>query len=176
VQTLVNDFRTSERALGVLLTYRTRRISRSGAAVSPGFPDDGALARIVRRPNGAIEYVMRTALGDAALTLQFGHQEVAVLFQDPSGLPLSGEVFLIRTKLCVPGGMFLQVSAGDTCSPACVYFAGICPPSGNAVVVSVIAGRGGCPPPAGCRPRPPGVCARTAIGSMPRSAIIANPY
>jgi signal transduction histidine kinase/ActR/RegA family two-component response regulator len=98
VQTLVDDFRTSERALGVLLTYRTRRISRSGAAVSHGFPDDGALAGIVRRPDGAIEYVMRTALGDGALTLQFGHQEVAVLFQDPSGLPLSGEVFLIDSE------------------------------------------------------------------------------
>ena len=38
VQTLVNDFRASERAEGVLLTYRNRRISRSGATISPARP------------------------------------------------------------------------------------------------------------------------------------------
>ncbi len=52
---------------------------------------------------------------------------------------------MCSTKLTVPGGTLVHVSAGDTCSPACVYLAGIGSPSGNAVVVSVSAGRGGCP-------------------------------
>src|SRR5207253_9591124 len=42
----------------------------------------------------------------------------------------------------------LHVSAGDASSPACVCFIGICPPSGHAVVDSVIT----CTAP---RPRPP---------------------
>src|SRR5262245_44039732 len=56
---------------------------------------------------------------------------------------------MCNTKVTVPAGVFVHASAGDTWSPACVYFAGICPPSGNAVVVSVI-GLGGGPPAAGC--------------------------
>src|SRR5215217_1802795 len=65
------------------------------------------------------------------------------------------------------GGVFVHVSAGDTCSPACVYFAGIGSPSAHAGVVSVIAGAGApparCPPP--CRPPAAGgcPCAATAI-------------
>jgi hypothetical protein len=50
---------------------------------------------------------------------------------------------MCRKKLTVPGGVLVQLSAGETCSPAWVYFAGIGSPSGNAGVVSVIAGRGG---------------------------------
>ena len=38
VETLVSDFRASERAEGVLLTYRKRVIIRSGAAVDWGRP------------------------------------------------------------------------------------------------------------------------------------------
>jgi hypothetical protein len=49
---------------------------------------------------------------------------------------------MCRTKLSVPGGTLVQFNAGDTCSAACVYFTGICPPSGNAGVVNVSAGRG----------------------------------
>ena len=47
------------------------------------------------------------------------------------------------TKLCVPGGTLVQARAGDTCSPAWVYFTGICAPSANAVVVKVSGGRAG---------------------------------
>src|SRR5262245_61994062 len=54
---------------------------------------------------------------------------------------------ILRTKLCVPAGTFVHLSSGETCSPACVYFGGICPPSAHAVVVRVIgAGRGWAPP------------------------------
>jgi signal transduction histidine kinase/CheY-like chemotaxis protein len=96
VQTLVNEFRASERAEGLLLTYRNRRISRSGAAVQPGPPEGDALARIVRRADGAIEYVMTAALDDAVLTTQFGHQDVWALFESAgSSLGSTGEVFLL---------------------------------------------------------------------------------
>jgi signal transduction histidine kinase/ActR/RegA family two-component response regulator len=95
VQTLVNDFRASERAEGVLLTYRNRRISRSGATISLGAPPGDALARIVKRADGAIEYVMTATLDDAALTTLFGHQEVWSLFEGGSGLGSSGELFLV---------------------------------------------------------------------------------
>jgi hypothetical protein len=36
VRTMVNDFRRSERALGALLTYRSRRVIRSGEPVPAG--------------------------------------------------------------------------------------------------------------------------------------------
>jgi hypothetical protein len=52
---------------------------------------------------------------------------------------------MCKTKLTVFGGVLVHVNGGDTCSPACVYFTGIGSPSGQAVVVSVIA-RGGGPP------------------------------
>lgn len=99
VDTLVTDFRVSERAEGVVLTYRNRTISRSGGLVAPGTvhgiaPGD-ALARVVRKADGAIEYVMAAALGDAVLTTQFGNQEVWTLFEGGAGLGSGGEVFLV---------------------------------------------------------------------------------
>jgi signal transduction histidine kinase/ActR/RegA family two-component response regulator len=95
VQTMVDDFRTSERALGTLLTYGRRRIRRSGRPVSAGAPPAGALARVMVRDNGAVEYVMRTSLGSIALAMQFDHDEVADLFRDQSGLGRRGEAFLV---------------------------------------------------------------------------------
>src|SRR5262245_50267715 len=71
-----------------------------------------------------------------------------------------------RTNVTVPAGVFVHVNAGDTCSPACVYFAGIWPPSGNAVVVNVM-GRGAGPPAAGC-------CAWAAIAVVTSMARISN--
>ena len=85
VDTLVTDFRASERAEGVLLTYRKRIIIRSGAPVDPGAAPGDALARIVKQADGAIEYVMTATLGDAVLTTQFGHQDVWALFEGAAG-------------------------------------------------------------------------------------------
>src|SRR5947208_15357837 len=70
---------------------------------------------------------------------------------------------MCSTKLAVFGGALVQVSAGETCSPACVYLAGIGAPSANAVVFKVIAGPAGAPP-ARWPPWPPagGVCAASA--------------
>ena len=96
VETLVTDFRASERAEGVLLTYRKRRITSSGQTVMPSAPPPGdALARIVRRADGTVEYVMTAVLDDAVLTTQFGHEDVWTLFEGGAGLGASGEVFLV---------------------------------------------------------------------------------
>ena len=96
VETLVTDFRTSERAEGVLLTYRKRRITSSGAIVMPGSaPPGDALARIVRRADGTVEYVMTAMLDAAVLTTQFGNQEVWTLFEGGAGLGSAGEVLLV---------------------------------------------------------------------------------
>jgi signal transduction histidine kinase len=95
VEALVSDFRASERAEGVLLTYRKRVIIRSGAAVAPGAVPGDALARIIKQADGAIQYVMTATLGDAVLTTQFGHQDVWALFEGAAGLGSSGELFLV---------------------------------------------------------------------------------
>jgi signal transduction histidine kinase/CheY-like chemotaxis protein len=95
VQTMVDDLRKSEHALGALLTYRNRSITRSGAAVTQSVAAGDAVARVIRLPAGAIEYAVTATLGPAALKLQFGHDEVAALFEDRAGLGPSGEVFLL---------------------------------------------------------------------------------
>ncbi len=95
VETLVSDFRASERAEGVLLTYRKRVIIRSGAAGDRGAVPGDALARIIKQPDGAIEYAMTATLGDAVLTTQFGHQDVWALFEGAAGLGAGGELFLV---------------------------------------------------------------------------------
>ena len=93
-RTMVNDFRTSERALGAVLTYRSRRVARSGARVSAGSPPPGVLAHVIVRPDGAAQYVTAATRRQTMLTLLFDHQEVAALFEDQSGLSRTGEVYL----------------------------------------------------------------------------------
>ena len=95
LRTMVDDFRTSERALGAQLTYRTRRLRRSGRPVSIERPDPGTLAKVIRRPDGALDYVMKATLRETALALQFDYEEVAAQFEDQSGLGRNGEVFLV---------------------------------------------------------------------------------
>jgi signal transduction histidine kinase/CheY-like chemotaxis protein len=95
VRPMVDDFRKSERALGALLTYRNRRIKRSGERVSSETPAPGALAKVVHTADGTVEYVMKATRRDAALTLQFDHEQVERLFADHSAFGRSAEVFLI---------------------------------------------------------------------------------
>ena len=95
LRTMVDDFRISERAVGARLTYRTRRLRRSGRLVSVEAPDPGTLAKVIRRPDGALDYVMKATLGETALALQFDYDEVAAQFEDQSGLGRDGEVFLV---------------------------------------------------------------------------------
>jgi signal transduction histidine kinase/CheY-like chemotaxis protein len=102
VRPMVDDYRKSEDALGAVLTYRDRRVRRSGVRVSVEAPADGALAKVVRAANGDVEYVMKAKHGAAVLTLQFNHDEVANLFGDHSAFGRSAEIFLIDS-----GGRFL---------------------------------------------------------------------
>ena len=95
VRTMVDDYRNGERASGALLTYGARRIRRSGRpVVAADLPPLGALAKVIRRQDGGVEYVMRARMGEVTLAVQFDHQEVADLFRDQWGLGPGGEVFL----------------------------------------------------------------------------------
>lgn len=95
VRPMLDDFRKSERAVGALLTYRNRRVSRSGQRFTDETPAAGALAKVVRTPDGAIEYVMKGRRRDLAVTLRFSHEPVAHLFDDYPAFGRGGDVFLI---------------------------------------------------------------------------------
>ena len=51
IRPMLDDFRKSERSLGALLTYRNRRIRRSGERVADETPTAGALVTVVRTPD-----------------------------------------------------------------------------------------------------------------------------
>ena len=110
---MVDDFRQSERAVGALVTYRKRQLRPSGRRVSLQGPAAPALARVVRTPDEAIEYVMKAQRGDLALTLQFNDDQVAKLFfEDDGGFGRSAEVFLLDAS-----GQFLTPSAHAAGTP-----------------------------------------------------------
>ena len=106
---MVDDFRRSERAVGALLTYRNRRIRRSGQRVSGETPAPGALAKVVRSADGAVEYVMKAHRRQAALAMQFDNEQVAKLFGDQLAFGRNAEVFLIGDD-----GQFLTPSRTDS--------------------------------------------------------------
>ena len=106
VQPMINDFRRSERALGVQLTYRNRSIRRSGQRVRDLTPAPGALATVVRDADGNVEYVMKARRRQAALTLRFDHEQVERLFEDQSAFGRGAEAFLFDS-----GGHFLDGSS-----------------------------------------------------------------
>jgi signal transduction histidine kinase len=105
VRPMVDDFRKSERALGALLTYRARRVRRSGQRVADEAPPAGALAKVVRTDDGAVDYVMKARRRDLALTLRFSHDQVDKVFHDYSAFGRSAEVFLIDAEgqFVIPG-------------------------------------------------------------------------
>ena len=94
VRPMVDDFRKSERALGVELAYRDRRVQRSGQRITGGAPTGGALVSIVRATDGSIEYGMHTSRRDTVVKLQFDDEEVASLFDDASTVGHGGALFL----------------------------------------------------------------------------------
>jgi signal transduction histidine kinase/ActR/RegA family two-component response regulator len=106
VRPVLDDFRKSEGAIGAVLTSGQRVVSRSGARVSREIPGANALARVVRSATRDVEYVMRASHQQAALTVQFNHQEVAKLFGDQPTLSRNAQVFLVDGN-----GEFLDSSA-----------------------------------------------------------------
>ena len=113
VRTMVDDFRESERALGVTLSYGNRRLRRSGAPVPAATVPPGSLARVTRAPDGEIEYIMIAAKGQTVLTQRFDSKQVADLFDDQSSLGRTGEVFLVDHS-----GEFLIPARHDSPAPS----------------------------------------------------------
>ena len=105
VRPMVDDFRKSERALGAMLTYRGRRVIRSGQRVTPAAPDSG-LVTIARVGAQSVEFVITTTRLASALTLQFDDEDVVALFDDASALGRDATIFLVDSQ-----GRFLASSA-----------------------------------------------------------------
>jgi signal transduction histidine kinase/ActR/RegA family two-component response regulator len=113
VRTMVDDFRESERAMGVTLTYGNRRVRRSGAAVPTVAVPPGSYAHVMRAPDGEIEYIMKATQGRTTLALRFDSRQVEDLFDDQSSLGRTGEVFLVDRA-----GGFLIPARLDTTTPS----------------------------------------------------------
>ncbi|HJR58453.1 MAG TPA: hybrid sensor histidine kinase/response regulator [Vicinamibacterales bacterium] len=115
VRPMVDDFRRGERALGALLTYRDRRVRRSGQRVTDDSPIAGALAKVVRKSDGTVEYVMKARRRQAALVVRFDHEPVARLFSDQSGFGRSAEVFLLdhSGQFLTPSRPALSSTSGE---------------------------------------------------------------
>ena len=94
IRPMSDDFLRSQRATGLTVTYRGRRLYRSGKPITAEAPAPGTLARVVRRPEGAIEYVMRASRRETVVVMLFNDEEVAPLF-DPSSLSRTGAIFLV---------------------------------------------------------------------------------
>jgi len=107
-RTMVDDFRRSERALGVVLRYRNRVIRRSGRVASGVVPPPGALAGVVRSDNGVVQYLMKAAQRETTLTLQFDDDGVDQLFGQSPGVGRGDEVVLVGF-----GGEFLAPRRHD---------------------------------------------------------------
>jgi len=113
VAPMLEDFLRNEHALGALLTYRERRLRRGGERVDHVRPAPGALADIVRRPNGDVTYSMYAERADLALTTRFGADTVEPLFASVSTFGRAAEVFLLDSE-----GRFLASSNRDAGTPA----------------------------------------------------------
>src|SRR4029450_8826243 len=75
--------------------YGNRRLRRAGKPVPAGAIPPGSLARVIRTPDGSIEYLMAATRRLTSIALRFDDQQVADLFDDHGGLGQSGELFLV---------------------------------------------------------------------------------
>ncbi len=95
VRPMVDEFRKGEAASGLLVTYKTRTLRRSGLRTIGAAPAPGSLATIIRGADGTIRYEVRAARAALAVTLQFSEEAIARLFLQPSGLGPGSEVALV---------------------------------------------------------------------------------
>jgi signal transduction histidine kinase len=93
VATMVQEFRTTERASGVHLTYEGRRLANAGDT-SAYIVQPGAIASIVQTPDNLTEFSIVASRGPAQLTVQFDGAEIESMFTQRAGLGDGGEVFL----------------------------------------------------------------------------------
>ena len=94
IRPMADDFRRSQRATALIVTYRGRRLYRSGDRIDVAAPAAGTLARVVRKPDGTVEYLMHASRRETVVAMQFDNEEVAPLF-DPSTLSRNGALFLV---------------------------------------------------------------------------------
>jgi signal transduction histidine kinase/ActR/RegA family two-component response regulator len=98
VRPMVEDLRKTERALGVLLSYRQRRLHRAGQRITTTLVSSPALATVVRARDGSTEYATQASRRDTVVTLQFDDEEVVTLFDGGSDMVRGGTVFLVDGK------------------------------------------------------------------------------
>ena len=98
VATMVQEFRTTEHASGVQLTYEGRRLASAGDTSSYTV-QPGAIASIVRTPDNRTEFRIVASRGPAQLTVQFDGAEIESMFAQRAGLGERGEVFLTDAAL-----------------------------------------------------------------------------
>ena len=106
VPSMVEGFRSSERALGALLSYRKRTVYRSGDRVSDPSPTAGALATVLRTDDGGPNYVMKIRRREVFLTLKFDDDQIGPLFVDQPDSDRTAEVYLLDSR-----GQFLTTSS-----------------------------------------------------------------
>lgn len=94
---MVRDFRVSERATAVRVDYRGRRIASSGPELSSAPVLPGAMASVLFKPNGRLEFQTETTHGDLRLVMRFDGEDEEAIFSDSAGLRSHGEVFLADT-------------------------------------------------------------------------------
>ena len=93
VAVMVQEFRTTERASSVQLTYAGQPLAAAGQPA--GYVvQSGAVASIVRSPDNRTEFGVVASRGAALLTVQFDRAEIEALFSQRAGLGDGGEVFL----------------------------------------------------------------------------------
>ena len=115
VRTMVDDFRRSERALGVALRNRGRLVRRSGQPVPAVRPPAGAFAAIVRGEDDAVQYAMNAAQGQTTLAILFDDSGIAPLFRDRAGALRRDEVVLVdyRGEFLAPRRQDLSTLPAD---------------------------------------------------------------
>jgi signal transduction histidine kinase len=113
VQTLMHEFRETERASGVVLLYGGYRLVWSGDGIEPFTVEPPALTRLAWRDDGRPVFRMRATRGRAQLLIEFDETEVAAFFRDRSGLGEDGEVYMADAA-----GRFLTPARySDTATP-----------------------------------------------------------
>jgi signal transduction histidine kinase/CheY-like chemotaxis protein len=94
VQTVLDEFRTTEHAANGLLTYRARRLAQSGSPVPAPPPAAGAIVRMLHREDGGSDYAIEVRRADLALALRFAAEDLNTIFMARYGLGDRGEVLL----------------------------------------------------------------------------------
>jgi signal transduction histidine kinase len=93
VETMVQEFRTTERASGVHVTHHGVTLAsagdRSAYVVQPG-----AITSIVRTPDQRVEFSIVASRRASQVTMQFDGAEISAMFQQRAGLGDGGEIFL----------------------------------------------------------------------------------